>query len=285
VHVCARLRLIILKMLKISHYNTVIRFDLARNIGGRSIYWTAAYYVDGLMIDTGCNHTAHELVDALKDKPVLCVVNTHSHEDHIGANHLLQQNIKDLEIRAHPSAVPILADPRTMQPLQPYRKIMWGWPDASVSKPIQEGDVVETEHYRFQVIYTPGHSPNHICLYEASQGWLFTGDLYVGGKDRALRQDYNIWQIIASLKKIAVLPFNKLFPASARVPEKPKEDMQDKIIYLESMGEQVLALHQKGWSEKTIAKKLFGGTMSIEWITLGRFTRRHLVKSYLRKGT
>ena len=272
-------------MLKATNYNNVIRFDLARTIAGRGRYWTAAYYVDGLLIDSGCVYTAPELVKVLKDKPLDCIVNTHSHEDHIGANHLLQKNIKGLEIRTHPSAVPILADPRGTQPLQPYRKIMWGWPDVSKSTTIDEGDVIETEHYRFQIIYTPGHSPDHICLYEASQGWLLTGDLYVGGRDRALREGYDIWQIISSLKKIVILPFNKLFPASARVPDKPKEDMQDKIIYLESKGEQALALHQRGWKEKAIAKKLFGGPMPIEWMTLGHFSRRHLVRSFLRKGT
>lgn len=269
-------------MLKISRYDNVIRFDLARTIAGRGRYWTSAYYVDGLLIDSGCAFTAQELVHALAEKPLSYIVNTHSHEDHIGANHLLQQQIEGLEIRTHPSAIPILADPRGTQPLEPYRKITWGWPGASKSLPVQDGDVIKTDNYCFQAIYTPGHSPDHICLYESSQGWLFTGDLYVGGRDRALRRDNHIWQIIASLKKIVILPIHKLFPAGARVPEKPKEDMQDKIIYLESMGEQALALHQKGWKEKAIAKKLFGGPMPIEWITLGHFSRRHLVKSYLR---
>jgi hypothetical protein len=31
------------------------------------------------------------------------------------------------------------------------------------------------------------------------KGWIFTGDAYIGGKDRALRQDYDIWQIIRRL--------------------------------------------------------------------------------------
>ena len=44
----------------------------------------------------------------------------------------------------------------------------------------------------FQVIYTPGHSPDHICLFEHKHGWLFTGDLFVGGMDRALRVDYDV---------------------------------------------------------------------------------------------
>ena len=269
-------------MIKATCYEPVIRFDLARAIAGKGRYWTAAHYVDGLLIDTGGAHTAPELVAALIDMPLFCIVNTHSHEDHIGANHAFLTQRETLEIRAHPKAAPILTDPRGTQPLQPYRRIMWGWPGPSKCRPIQDGEVIETEHYRFQVIHTPGHSPDHLCLYEPVQGWLFTGDLYVGGKDRALRKNYDIWQIIASLKKIAVLPINTLFPASAHVREKPREDIQDKIIYLESIGEQTLTLHQKGWDEKAIARKLFGGPMPIEWFTLGHFSRRYLVKSFLR---
>jgi len=50
-------------------------------------------------------------------------------------------------------------------------------------------------HHRFEVIYISGHSPDHICLYGPEKGWIFTGDAYIGGKDRVLRQDYDIWQI------------------------------------------------------------------------------------------
>jgi glyoxylase-like metal-dependent hydrolase (beta-lactamase superfamily II) len=59
-------------------------------IGGSSVYWVAAYLVDGLMIDTGCGYTAEGLITFLHERPVRPVVNTHFHEDHIGANHLLK---------------------------------------------------------------------------------------------------------------------------------------------------------------------------------------------------
>jgi glyoxylase-like metal-dependent hydrolase (beta-lactamase superfamily II) len=65
------------------------------------------------------------------------------------------------------------------------------------------------------VLYTPGHSLDHLCLYEPRQGWLFSGDLFVGGRDRALRSGCDIWQIIASLKAIAALPVVCLFAGSA----------------------------------------------------------------------
>jgi hypothetical protein len=51
-------------MISSTQFSEVIRFDLARTIAGRGRYWTTAYLVDGLLIDTGCAHAADELVGA-----------------------------------------------------------------------------------------------------------------------------------------------------------------------------------------------------------------------------
>ena len=268
-------------MLRINQYGEVTRIDSARTIAGRGRYWTTAYWVDGLLIDTGCAHTASEFVRFLDGKKLTGILNTHSHEDHIGANGQLQNQRKGLEVFAHPLALPVLENPGEKQPLQMYRRVLWGWPKPCTGRAIENGEVIQTEHHVFQVIYTPGHSPDHICLLEPEQGWLFTGDLFVGGRDRALRADANIWQIIASLKQLVDLPLTRLFPGSARFRENPKEALVSKINYLEEVGGKVLALHRKGEREGEIVRRLFGGPMQIELITWGHFARIHLVRSYL----
>lgn len=268
-------------MIKITTYDDVTRFDLARTLAGRGRYWTTAYLVDGLLVDTGCAFTAPELVEALAETALAGVVNTHTHEDHIGGNGPLQRERGELEIRAHPLALPVLADPRGRQPLHPYRRVMWGWPEPSQAQPLSEGELIETGRFHFQVIYTPGHSPDHICLYEPERGWVFSGDLFVGGRDRALRAGYDIWEIIASLKKIAALPATILFPGSARVRQHPATELATKIAYLEDLGGRVVLLHEQGWSVRQIVHALLGGPMLIEFVTLGHFARRRLVLSYL----
>jgi glyoxylase-like metal-dependent hydrolase (beta-lactamase superfamily II) len=269
-------------MLKTTKYGEVTRFDLSRTIAGKGRYWTAAYQVDGLLVDTGCAHSAHELLRALRDTSLDLILNTHSHEDHIGANAALQRERDGLRALVHSFGIPVLADPRSKQPLHPYRRIYWGYPEPSIGQPIADGDVIETERYQFQVIYTPGHSPDHLCLYEPSNGWLFTGDLFVGGRERALRVDYDIWEIIASLKKISGLPSTTIFPGSARVREEPAEVLSAKIAYLEEFGERVLTLHRAGRSISSIVRELCGRPMFIETFTLGHFSRRGLVRSFLR---
>jgi len=268
-------------MLKTTFYGDVTRFDLGRTLFGRGRYWATAYLVDGMLVDTGCAFSALELVAALADVPLTHIVNTHTHEDHIGGNGPLQRQRDGLEIMAHPLALPILADPRGAQPLHLYRRVMWGWPEPSHGQSVSDGAVIETERYRFQVVYTPGHSPDHICLYEPQQGWLFTGDLFVGGQDRALRGGYDIWEIISSLKRIAALPATTLFPGSARVRDHPAQALADKIAYLDELGEKVLALYRQGKGVSEIVNALCGGPMLIEFVTRGHFSRRRLVLSYL----
>ena len=255
----------------------VLKLRLARDILGRPIYFTAAYWVDGLLVDTGPAHTAGQLLHALEDRRVEQVVNTHCHEDHIGANAALQAAF-GCPIYAHPRGLPVLRDPR-LQPLQPYRLIFWGRPRPS--QPTAVGEQVETDRFCFQVIHTPGHSPDHVCLFEPERGWLFSGDTYIGGKDRALREGYDIHGIIASLKKLAQLPVQAIFAGSGSVRETGVEPLRLKIAYLEELGQRISSLHDQELSPRQIRRRMFGRELPIAYVTLGHFSGIHLVKSYL----
>lgn len=245
---------------------------------GRGLYYTAAYWVDGLLIDTGCAYTADEFVSAVQPCPVNLIVNTHSHEDHIGANRSLQAGL-GVEIRAHALAVSTIAEPREHKFLRPYQRVMWGYPEPSIATPV--GETLETGRFLFEVILTPGHSEDHICLYEPNRGWLFCGDAYVGGNDRALRADYNIWQILASLKRMAGLNVTCIFPGSGRIREEARKLLTGKIEYLEKTGERILELHSRGWSYRRIRKEIFGKEMLISYFTMGHFSGRNLVRSFV----
>lgn len=276
-------------MFTITPYGSVTRFDMARDLPKRFLYWTICYYVDGMLVDTGCAHCAPDLLHALADKPLERIVNTHTHEDHIGGNGPLQRlasardsNLR-VEIYVHPLGLPVLVDPRHAQPLHPYRRVFWGWPEPCQGRAVADGEIIKTEHHAFQALYTPGHSHDHLCLYEPSQGWLFSGDLFVGGKDRAIRQGSDIWAIIASLKRIAALPVEWLFAGSARVRQSPAQELADKIEYYESLGQQMLDLHRRGFSETQIMRRLCGGPMTVERVTIGHFSRRWLVRAYLQQ--
>jgi glyoxylase-like metal-dependent hydrolase (beta-lactamase superfamily II) len=217
-------------------------------------------------------------MSALDELHVDRIVNTHSHEDHIGANAAISRKW-GANIFIHPQGVPVLATPQNRTHLNPYQIAMWGYPEPSPASPIPE--TIETAHHTFNVIHTPGHSPDHICLYEPRKGWLFSGDTYIGGRDRALRDDYNVWQIIASLKILNRLNVDLIFPGSGNVRKNGSAALKEKIAYLESISEQALELHRKGLSYGRIRRKLFGREPLIAYVTLGHFTGKHLVRSLI----
>ena len=265
-------------MIEVNDYNEVRQFRIARTIAGHGLYFTAAYLVDGLMIDTGSAHAETELLSLLEDTPVEQIAHTHSHEDHIGATGAIQERF-GVPAFIHPSGLPVLEAPVEKQPLRPYQRIMWGYPRGARGSAV--GPEIKTGRCCFKMIPTPGHSIDHICLFEPGRGWLFTGDAFVGGKDRALRADFNIRGILASLKKLARLEPRIMFTASGSVRKNPIQDLADKISYLEETGQKIMELHRQGLSCREIRKKLFGPEMAIRYFTLGHFSGLNLVRSYI----
>lgn len=141
---------------------------------------------------------------------------------------------------------------------------------------------METDHHRFQVIPTPGHSPDHIALYEPQQGWLFSGDAYIGGRDRAARPDYDIDAIVRSLRTLAALNVSTLCPGSGTVRQNhPAEDIASKADQIEELGEKVRALHAQGYSPNMIRDRLLGREGSLFFMTFGHFSGVHLVELFL----
>jgi hypothetical protein len=57
-------------MLELESVGPVTKIKLARALFGRSFYFTTAYWVDGLLIDTGCAYTEGEIMQALEGLPV-----------------------------------------------------------------------------------------------------------------------------------------------------------------------------------------------------------------------
>jgi len=264
-------------MLTATEYEQVTQIKMSRYPEFRPATYVSAYLVDSLLIDSGLAHTAEELADFLKDKAVKTIVNTHYHEDHISANALLKERY-GAELLAHPLAINRINKPAT---LYPYQEEVWGYPIPTQAKEI--GDSVSTQHFHFEVIHTPGHSPDHICLFEKSHGWLFSGDLFTTIHPNVARPEENQWQIIASLKKVKDLMPQALFPAPGRIISEPIATLEQTIQYLEDLGHRVMELSDKGLSPVEIRQQIFGDEAPIAELTQQQFSSENLVKSYLKK--
>jgi len=198
-------------MIESKSYGEVLQIRMSRYPDFPSGMWVCAYLIDGLLVDSGPAHTAQELTDFLKDRGVKTVVNTHYHEDNISANKFLQ-DAYGVEISAPALSVEKIGRPAE---LYPYQEEVWGYPVPSLVKPL--GDFIETEKYQFEVVPTPGHDLDHICLFERSQGWLFTGDLYVTPRPTVSPPIFDMPGIFADLKKMLALSPRSWKPAPRRV--------------------------------------------------------------------
>jgi glyoxylase-like metal-dependent hydrolase (beta-lactamase superfamily II) len=264
-------------LLATTNYGEVTQIRLCRypdNPGGT----VSAYLVDSLLIDSGPAYTVEELADFFKDKLLKTVVNTHHHEDHIAANALLQERY-GVELLAHPLAVNKINRPAT---LYPYQEEVWGYPVPSRVNAI--GDSVTAGDFHLNVIYTPGHDRDHICLFERKHGWLFTGDLFVGTRPNVVRPMDDVHQIIADLKRVKDLIPRFLFPAPGKVITEPVPVLEQTIRYLEDLGQKVMELHDKGLSPAEIMKQIFGTEAPIAEFTQQQFSSLNMVKSLLKTG-
>lgn len=236
----------------------------------------AAYLVDGLLIDTGLAYTAEELADFLKDNPPRIVVNTHHHEDHIAGNAILKERY-GVKLLAHPLAISrVYQKPH----LYPYQEEFWGYPVPTNPEPL--GEHLTTDNFRFEVISTPGHSDDHICLWEKNKGWLFSGDLYTSTHPDAARPEEDQWQIIESLLKIKNLKPRLVFTAIGFVISDAEIRLGKTIQYLQGLGQKVRELNVTGLSPVQIRQQLLGEESPVAGRTQGQFSSENLVRTFLK---
>ena len=264
-------------MIEINRFGEITQIRVSRELNGCPVYWVAAYLVDGLLIDTGCSHTADELISFLETEKVKLAVNTHYHEDHIGGNKKIQDMLK-IEIFAHRDSVPLIAS----RPfLYPYQEIAWGHPEPADVKVIP--GIIKTDKYEFRIIETPGHSSGHIVLTEMSKGWCFSGDIFTRENIKFIRPEENIGEQIKSLKMLLSLPGEKLelYTATGRVIKEGRISLSECIDNLTALEIKVKKLAQNGISTEEIMKILFGGEHSFSQLTNGQFSTMNLIKSLL----
>jgi len=273
-------------MLEVSSFEDVACIKMSQTMGGKRIVWVSCFLVDGLLVDTGPAHVSEELMQFLENKRVQKVVNTHYHEDHIGSNAAIQKKF-GVNIFAHPKAVPKIDKPAK---LFPYQELAWGYPVPSKTKKI--GKRLDTENYQFEVVHTPGHCDDHICLFEPKKAWLFSGDLYSSEKPNVARPEERQWEIITSLKKVRALKPRIMFSAPGNVVTDAAAVLDRTIVYLESLGERVQRLHKKGMSPIEIRDVIFGHEATASFagqrvlfrdFTNDQFSTENLISSFLKK--
>lgn len=267
-------------MIHVEKHGAVVGIRMARSFLGRPVYWTTAYWVDGLLIDTGPKCTASELVKLLETVYVDQVVVTHSHEDQIGGLHALRERYPDAAFYASRASLPILEDPSRLH-LQMYRRLVSGTPEpvTGVASLDTVDNLLQTSECRFRVIETPGHTRDHICLFEPEHRWLFSGDAYMGGPDQAWPPEFDMFGIISSLRTLASLHPERLFPSSGDVRRTPLPDLHQKVQQLIDLARAVARLQAAGLTIPEMVSALFKEEPKLYFWTRGHFSAVHLIEA------
>jgi glyoxylase-like metal-dependent hydrolase (beta-lactamase superfamily II) len=128
---------------------------------------------------------------------VKVVLNTHAHFDHTDANGAMV-DATGAPLALHPEDEPLLS--------ASGGAALFGL-HADASPPpdleLHDGDKLEVGTLCFRVLHTPGHTPGHVCFYEANQGVLFDGDvLFHRGIGRTDLPGGNWQQLMDSIQRI-----------------------------------------------------------------------------------
>ena len=177
--------------------------------------WT--YLVTGrvpTIIDAGVGLAAHvEAIAAVLDgigRRLQQVVVTHDHRDHSSGTVALLARWPEARCLKWQSLIH-----RTEVLCHKRGDVPW--------IALQDGETIDAGDERLVVVHTPGHAPDHICLWHEGTRTLFGGDLLVEGGTVVVPggRGGNLRQYLASLNRVAALEPLIVLPAHGEVISAP----------------------------------------------------------------
>src|SRR5229473_6127776 len=166
-----------------------------------------------LLFDTGMGISNIQAVVAGLTRLPVSVLNSHTHNDHVGDNwrftdvygmdtDFTRANARgakdDAQAELAPDelcgSLPTGFDAKSYA-VKPFHITHW----------LHDGDKIELGGRTLKVIGTPGHTPDEIALLDEKNGLLFTGDSFYLGPIYLYRPETDLDAYVASMKKLAAL--------------------------------------------------------------------------------
>lgn len=166
---------------------------------------TNTWLIDGAqpaLIDAGIGDD--RLIEAiaahLGGRPLARVIVTHGHGDHASGVAALRRRWPALEACKWP-----LGGEQ-------------GW------RAVRDAEWLDAGDGRLQVLHTPGHAADHICLWDPSTGDLFSGDMLILGTTVMIPagRGGGLRAYLESLDRMAVLAPRRIYPGHGDVIDDPQ---------------------------------------------------------------
>ena len=131
---------------------------------------------DCIIVDPGCydeneNSILKSFIEKENLKPV-ALVNTHCHLDHVFGNKFVADTY-NLSPLMHKLDLPMLE----YAPLAASKYGVHLGELPEVTNFIEEGDIIKFGNSEFEIIFTPGHAPGHVCLVNKKENITLSADV------------------------------------------------------------------------------------------------------------
>ncbi len=150
------------------------------------------------------DHTVGPLLDLVETDHLTLIGLwlTHGHFDHLADHQIVRDRFPSTNILIHK-----LDEPKLLQPGSRIFPLPFTIPPGKADGYLEDGQALSIGETRLTVLFTPGHSPGHVCFYFESDKMLIGGDLIIGGAvGRTDLPDANPDDLDASIRKIMALP-------------------------------------------------------------------------------
>ncbi len=143
-----------------------------------------------LLFDTGLGiGDMNKIVHRLTRLPVT-VLNSHTHFDHIGNNWQFRDVLgvnsdytrSHLQGAAREQLQEVISPERLCGHLPPgFNPRTYAIPRFKISRFVEDGSVIDLGERRLEILLTPGHCPDALCLLDRENRLLFSGDTFYAG--------------------------------------------------------------------------------------------------------
>src|SRR5215468_8286774 len=203
---------------------------------------TISYLIVGekraLLFDTGMGISDLKKVIAELNKLPIIVLNSHTHNDHVGDNwefstiygmdtDFTRQNARGSRLDAQAEITPDQICGLLPKGFDSKAYATRPW---KITAYTHDGDRFDLGGRTLEVIATPGHTPDAISLLDRANGLLFTGDTYYPGTIWLFRPETDLVAYRRSIQKLAdLVPHLKLVLGAHNLPS-AKPDVLLKLV-------------------------------------------------------